>query len=128
MIASLHGTLHRIYDDGIVVLVSGVGFRVQVPASLINQLGRSGDQVDLYTYLAVREDSLTLYGFRTEEDRHVFEMLLAVQGVGPRLALSFLNALSPEMLATAVQNDEPDVIARVPGVGKKTAQKVILEL
>jgi len=76
----------------------------------------------------VREDALTLYGFVTEQERVIFTHLLAVSGIGPRLALSVVSTLSPEMLANAIQRDEPEMISRVPGVGKKTAQKIVLEM
>jgi Holliday junction DNA helicase RuvA len=106
-----------------------VGLHVYIPAPVLSDLSSEvGQQVDLFTYLAVREDSLTLYGFQTRAERDLFEMLLGVSGIGPRTALATLSTLTPETLANAVQNDEPQIIARVPGLGKKTAQKLILEL
>ncbi len=128
MIASISGILQRIGTGSIVVQVGGVGLEVAVPSSVIGKLGQVGQPVDLLTHLVVREDSLTLYGFASEEEKQVFELLLTVQGIGPRLALAVLNVLSPDMLAGAIQRDEPDIIARVPGLGKKTAQKIVLEL
>ncbi len=120
--------MQRIGTGSIVVQVGGVGLEVAVPSSVIGKLGQVGQPVDLLTHLVVREDSLTLYGFASEEEKQVFELLLTVQGIGPRLALAVLNVLSPDMLAGAIQRDEPDIIARVPGLGKKTAQKIVLEL
>jgi Holliday junction DNA helicase RuvA len=128
MIASLSGKLLRISDETIVVGVGGVGLEVNVPSSVFNMLGQVGQPVDLVTYLVVRDDSLTLYGFASEEEKAVFDLLLDVSGIGPRLALSVLNTLSPEVLANAIQRDDPELISRVPGVGKKTAQKIVLEL
>jgi Holliday junction DNA helicase RuvA len=128
MIASLSGKLLRIGDETIVVGVGGVGLEVNVPSSVFNMLGQVGQPVDLVTYLVVRDDSLTLYGFASEEEKAVFDLLLDVSGIGPRLALSVLNTLSPEVLANAIQRDDPELISRVPGVGKKTAQKIVLEL
>jgi Holliday junction DNA helicase RuvA len=128
MIASLSGKLLRIGEETIVVGVGGVGLEVNVPSSVFNMLGQVGQPVELATYLVVRDDSLTLYGFASEEEKAVFDLLLDVSGIGPRLALSVLNTLSPEVLANAVQRDDPELISRVPGVGKKTAQKIVLEL
>ncbi|MBN1428224.1 MAG: Holliday junction branch migration protein RuvA [Anaerolineae bacterium] len=128
MIASISGTLQSRRDDSIVVQVGGVGLEVLIPSSVFNVLGEIGQPVALFTYLVVREDSLRLFGFATEEERGLFDLLLTVQGVGPKLALSILSIFSPEMLANAIHGDDPEVISRVPGVGKKTAQKIVLEL
>lgn len=128
MIASVQGSLQSIRDQSIVVLVGGVGLEIFVPTGVFNALDGIGQQVELLTHLVVREDSLTLYGFMTEENRRIFELLIGVSGIGPRLGIAVLSSLSPEMLANAIQNDEPEVIARVPGIGKKTAQKIALEL
>lgn len=129
MIASLRGTLQSLRDDSVVVELGGVGLEVYVPAGAFNRLaGEIGQGVYLFTYLVVREDSLRLFGFLTEEERTIFEMLMTVQGVGPKLAISVLSTLSPELLANAIHHDDADVIARVPGLGKKTAQKIVLEL
>lgn len=127
MIASVHGVIDRIGEGSVVVRVGGVGMLVAVPNSVLGAYS-VGDAADLLTHLIVREDSLTLYGFIREEERRVFTLLLGVTGVGPRLALSVVSTLQPEMLASAVQRDEPDIIARVPGIGKKTAAKIVLEL
>ncbi|HOA22672.1 MAG TPA: Holliday junction branch migration protein RuvA [Aggregatilineales bacterium] len=128
MIASISGTLLAIGENTITVQVGGVGLLIYVPSSVFNKLGRIGQPVELVTHLVVREDSLTLYGFASEEEKAIFEMLLGVSGVGPRLALAIVNTLAPNVLANAVQKDDPDIIARVPGIGKKTAQKIVLEL
>jgi Holliday junction DNA helicase RuvA len=128
MIASITGILQRVGESWIVVGVGGVGLQISAPTALINRLGNIGDPVELITHLVVREDSLTLYGFATEEEKALFELLMGVSGIGPRLALAILDTLSPEVLANAIQRDEPGIIAQVPGVGKKTAQKLILEL
>jgi Holliday junction DNA helicase RuvA len=128
MISSLYGTLEAIGDDHIVVLVGGVGLHVHVPASLNKHLGGVGSQVGLHTSLVVRENALTLYGFAEEEERALFEMLLGVSGIGPRMALAALSTLSVEMISNAVAHEEAEVLTRVPGVGKKTAQKMVFEL
>lgn len=128
MIASITGTLQSVREQSIVIGVGGIGLEVHVPTGVFNALGEIGQPVELVTHLVVREDSLTLYGFLHEEERQVFEMLLSVSGVGPRLALAVLSTLSLDMLVSAVQRDEAEIITRVPGVGKKTAQKIVLEL
>lgn len=128
MIASISGLLQARRDSSLVVQVGGVGLEIFVPTGVFNAPVEVGQPVTLFTYLAVREDSLRLFGFLTEEDRSIFELLLTVQGVGPRLALSVLSTLSPELLANAIHRDDAEVIARVPGIGKKTAQKIVLEL
>lgn len=128
MISSLHGTLLSLQPpDACVVEVAGVGFRVCVPTSVLDGAA-VGHGLFLHTHLIVREDALTLYGFSTEEQRRLFELLLTVQGVGPRLALGVLSALSPEVLRRAVVNEQPEVFSRVRGVGKKTAEKIVFAL
>jgi Holliday junction DNA helicase RuvA len=128
MIASLYGTLEAITEDFLVVQVGGVGLQVYVPATLHKSLGGIGSQVALHTYLVVRENALALYGFAEEEERTLFEMLLGVPGIGPRMALAVLSTLSMELISNAIARDEPEVLTRVPGVGKKTAQKLVFEL
>ena len=129
MISSLHGTILQITPPDVVILeVGGVGFRVLVPASVLDELEGVGRSTFLHTYLIVREDALTLYGFSSEEQRGLFELLLTVQGVGPRLALAVLSALSLDVLRRAVAQEQPEVLERVRGVGKKTAEKIVFAL
>jgi|SRR5579859_2540634 len=129
MIASLRGTvLHIQQPSFLVVEVGGVGFKVSVPATVFDELDGIGRTVFLHTYLMVREDALNLYGFSTEEQRALFELLLSVQGVGPRLALSVLSTLSLDVLRHAVAQQQAEVLDRVPGVGRKTAEKIVFAL
>jgi holliday junction DNA helicase RuvA len=129
MIASLNGVVLGARDNSIIIGIGGLGIEVFVPLPAYNEmLGEVGDPVFLHTYLVVREDALTLYGFREDQERAIFTQLLTVSGVGPRLALSVLSTLRPETLASAIQRDEPELISRVPGIGKKTAQKIVLDL
>lgn len=128
MIASLHGIVEYIGEESLVVRVGGIGLEVWVTTGVINKLAELGREISLATHLIVREDGLTLYGFSSEEEKTIFELMMTVPGVGPRIALAALNTLSPEMMANAIQRDEPEVIARIPGVGKKTAQKIVFEL
>jgi Holliday junction DNA helicase RuvA len=129
MISSLRGTLlHLEPPTFVVVEVAGVGFKVNVPASVFDELDGVGRPAFLHTYLLVREDALALYGFSSEEQRALFEMLLTVQGVGPRLALAVLSTLSLDVLRRAVAAEQPEVLDRVPGVGRRTAEKIVFSL
>ena len=127
MISSLNGRVLDINPDHIVVEVGGVGLSVAVPASSRDQL-RPGEHVLLFTHLIVRQDLLALYGFETKESREYFMLLLGVDGIGPRLALSVLSTLSPDAIRRAVFHEQPEVFSRVPGVGRKTAQKILFHL
>jgi Holliday junction DNA helicase RuvA len=127
MISIINGRVIDLEKDQIVVDVGGVGLQVFVPAHLRSRL-HSGESVFLFTHLVVREDALTLFGFETKESREFFNLLLGVSGVGPRLALSILSALDPEAIRRAVFHEQAEVFARVPGIGKKTAQKILLHL
>ena len=128
MITSLSGTLSTVGLDWVEVTVGGVGLRVNVPASLIDQVGQVGDGVKLFTSLQVKEDSLTLFGFPSSDGRQAFEALLGVNGVGPRLALSILSRMAPENLALAVATEDPAEFKGVPGVGTRIAQRIVMEL
>ena len=128
LISSIQGTLERIGPDWADVSVGGVSFRVNTPAQTARDLGQIGDKVRVLTSLHIREDSLTLFGFLTEEARLTFEALIGITGVGPRVALSVLSWLTPESLAAAVGSGDIDAFTGVPGVGKKTASRIILEL
>ncbi len=127
MIAHLKGNILSKESDSLVVAVGGVGLQVYVPAPLADEF-RPGEQISLHTYLVVREDALTLYGFETLEQREYFEMLLGVSGVGPRLALAALATLNPDAIRRAVFQEQAEVFSRIPGVGKKTAQKILFHL
>lgn len=129
MIASLRGTLLQITPpDLLIIEVGGVGYKVNVPASTLNELEGVGRTAFLHTYLVVREEALSLYGFEAEDQRALFELLLTVQGIGPKSALMVLSTLSPDVLRRAVAQDQPEVFARVKGVGKKTAEKIVFTL
>lgn len=128
MIAFLRGTLHSVSGDSVTVDVNGIGYLVQVPLSVLPGLPSPGSEVVLYTLMAVREDGVSLYGFDTLEALDVFRLLLNVNGVGPRGALSLLSVLAPGGLAAAVRDENPALLSRAPGIGKKIAQRIILEL
>ena len=126
MITTLEGNLASKAADHIVVTVGGVGIEVLAPYTTIEKL--QSDRVFLYTRLVVREESLSLYGFATVGEREVFDAVLKISGIGPKLAVAILSTLSVDNLRSAVVNDRPEIISRVPGIGKKTAQKIVLEL
>ena len=126
MITTLEGNLVSKSADHLVVTVGGVGIEVFAPFTTIEKLGT--ERVFLYTRLVVREESLTLYGFATAGEREVFDAVLKISGIGPKLAVAILSTLSVDNLRSAVVNDRPEIISRVPGIGKKTAQKIVLEL
>ena len=127
MIASVRGEITQIEDNALILEVSGVGLRIFVPKLLVSKFS-TGEIVLLQTHLIVRETELSLYGFETAGDRQLFLTLLGVDGVGPKLALSVLSTLTLDAVQRAVFSDEPDLLSRVPGVGKKTAQKMQLYL
>lgn len=129
MISSLRGTVLHIEQPSFLVLeVGGVGYKVFVPAGVFDDLDGVGRGLFLHTYLLVREDALVLYGFSSTDQRSLFELLLTVQGVGPRLALAVLSSMSLDVLRQAVAQDQPEVLDRVPGVGRKTAEKIVFAL
>jgi len=127
LIATLSGRVQEINPDSVIVEVGGVGLLVYLPAPLRASL-RPGESVFFHTYLVVREDLLSLYGFESREGREFFVLLLGVNGVGPRLALAVLSSLTTDAIRRAVFHEQDEVFARVPGVGKKTAQKILLHL
>ncbi len=127
MIAILNGRVVDVPPDGLVVGLGGLGLQVAVPAA-IRQRARVGDEIFLYTHLIVRQDALSLYGFETREERDIFILLLGVDGIGPKSALGILSTLSPDLIRRAIFHEQPEVFTRVPGVGKKTAQKILLQL
>jgi Holliday junction DNA helicase RuvA len=127
MIATLRGEITQIEDNALVVETGGIGLRVFAPKPLREQK-KTGEAVFLFTHLVVREDDWRLYGFESQTDRDLFVTLLGVDGVGPRTALAVLSTLNLDTVQRAVFGDDPDLLSRVPGVGKKTAQKIILYL
>ena len=127
MIATLSGKVTHVEPGSLVVEVGGVGLLVYVPDPISDQ-ARAGRAIFLHTYLVVREDSLALYGFETQEGRDYFQLLLGVSGIGPRLAVTILSKLTPEAIRRAVFSEQAEVFSSVPGVGPKTAQKISFSL
>ena len=128
MIASLSGTLLATGQDSVLVGVGGVGFRLYVPKTLLEGLPATGQEVAFLTHLLVRENELALYGFVSEEELGLFELLLGVSGIGPKVALSILSSLPPDALRAAIAQEDYATLARVPGIGPKTARKLCFNL
>lgn len=128
MISFIRGELVEVYEDMIVLENNGMGFNIKVPASLLTELGPVGDTVKVYTYLHVKEDALSLFGFLTRDDLNVFKMLINVNGIGPKGALAILSTITPDDLRFAVLSDDVKLISSAPGIGAKTAQRLIIEL
>lgn len=127
MIASIEGRVRAVSRDVLVVDIGGVGLRVACPQPTLTA-ARAGEPIFLYTHLVVREDELSLIGFAAVEELELFEKLIGVSGIGPRLGLAILSAMAPDALRLAISQEQSDLLARIPGIGKKTAQKIVLEL
>jgi holliday junction DNA helicase RuvA len=128
VIARLFGTIADKHPNRLVVDVSGVGYDVQVPLSTFYVAGEIGDRLALRIHTHVREDQLALYGFATELEQALFERLIGVSGIGPKLALSVLSGIEPRDLASAIQRTDLARLTAIPGVGKKTAERICVEL
>lgn len=128
MISSLQGKIDSISNDHAIINVNGVGFLVYMPTSALTTMGIPGDGVKIFTHLHLREDNVSLYGFTSTEELWLFETLISVSGLGPRLALAMLSSLNPEQLTTAIATGSSDMLETVPGIGKKVANRIILEL
>jgi Holliday junction DNA helicase RuvA len=128
VIATLEGRLDYRGVDSIIINVGGIGFHVHVPGSTMNQLGAVGDTVAVHTHLHVTQDSVSLYGFASGEELALFKNLISVSGVGPKVGVALLSSLPAEQLAMAITSDQIDLISQVPGVGKKMAGRLVIEL
>jgi Holliday junction DNA helicase RuvA len=128
MIANLKGRMEAIRKDYVIVDVGGIGFKVYVPTSFLETSEELGRQVELFTHLHVRENELTLYGCSSEDELALFELLLGVSGVGPRVALTMLSTMSPDSLRLAIAQGNAAALTRVPGIGPKMAKKIIFHL
>ncbi|MFH1003375.1 MAG: Holliday junction branch migration protein RuvA [Chloroflexota bacterium] len=128
MIATLQGKLEALGAGWAIIKVGGIGFQVFMPTSTLSTLGAAGGQVNLYTHLYLREDNVALYGFASAEELGLFQGLITVSGVGPRLALAMLSAMDAEKLVAAIATGSTALLTQVPGIGKKMAARLILEL
>jgi Holliday junction DNA helicase RuvA len=128
MIATLEGILEYRGEDSVIINVGGIGFRVYVSSSTSSQLGAVKSRVSLYTHLHVREDNISLYGFASSEELTLFKSLISVTGIGAKLALTLLSALNPEQLVMAITSGDIDLLSQTPGIGKKIASRLVVEL
>lgn len=128
MIASLNGKLLSKKPDNLIVDVGGVGYSVQVPLTLLSSLPDENKNIFLFIYTHVREDAIQLYGFQTDDEKKIFITLIGISGIGPKLALNILSTIPPDNFYSAINSEDVDVLCRVPGLGKKTAHRLILEL
>jgi Holliday junction DNA helicase RuvA len=128
MFSYIKGSLEEIAGDCVTVETGGVGWQIYVPVSVLDRLPRTGAEVKIYTSFQVREDDMTLYGFLSAQDRGMFEQLLGISGVGPKAAMGILSTLKPDDLRLAIISEDAKAIAQAPGIGPKTAKRVILEL
>ncbi len=128
MYAYIKGTLEEITEDNIIVEAGGIGYNVKVSAATAQLLPGLGNEVKIYTYTLVREDTFSLYGFLTRDDLEIFKKLITVNGIGPKGGLAVLSVMSADDLRIAVLSGDAKAIARAPGIGSKTAERVILDL
>ena len=127
MIGALRGRVSFKVKNAVVLDVAGVGYIVRLPDPLLAELEK-GEELYCYTYLAVRETEWTLFGFKTREEMGLFELLLSVQKVGPKAALAALSAMEPQAIAGAIASEQPNMLTHIPGIGKKTAERIVLDL
>ena len=128
MFSYIKGTLEEYWEDTIVVESGGIGWNIHVPLSVLDRLPHVGEQIKVYTSFQVKEDSMTLYGFFSRQDLKMFKQLLGVNGIGPKGALGLLSAMRPDDLRLAVISGDAKAISKAPGIGLKTAQRLILDL
>jgi len=128
MISYIKGTLERRGENDIIVEAGGIGYRIFVSPATLAKLPQMGEAVQIFTYFSVKEDGMSLYGFAAREEQEMFEKLLLVNGVGPKGALGFLSVLNPSEIVMAILSDDVKTLSKAPGVGRKTAQRVILDL
>lgn len=128
MIAGLKGILQAFGAEWVEIDTGGIVYRVSVPTPIIPKLGAVGNRVQLHTYLQVKEDALTLFGFSTHEERHLFEHLISVSNVGPRTALAVMSAATSDAIASAIVSGDERALSSIPGIGAKTAARLVLEL
>ena len=128
MISYIRGELVALEEDKVIVDVGGVGYGIYMPGQAMGMLPQTGNEVKLHTYLNVKEDAMQLYGFLTRDDLEVFKLVIGVNGIGPKGGLSILSQLTPDDLRFAVMSKDVKAISSAPGIGKKTAEKLILEL
>lgn len=128
MISYIKGELTEVFEDTVVVETNGIGYNIRVPGSVLDRLPSVGSSIRIYTYLYVKEDAMNLFGFLNRDDLSVFKLLLNVSGIGPKGALAILSTIGPDDLRFAVLSEDVKTISSAPGIGAKTAKRLIIEL
>jgi Holliday junction DNA helicase RuvA len=128
MIASLEGIIDAVSKDSLIVNVNGIGFKVAVTTSVLSEMGITGREVKLYTHFHIREDDMSLFGFGSLDELKLFETLISVSGLGPKTGMAMLSAMSADQVAMAIASGSVEILTTIPGIGKKTADRLILEL
>ncbi|MDH4233447.1 MAG: Holliday junction branch migration protein RuvA, partial [Nitrospirota bacterium] len=128
MIGSLRGTVLARRPDNVIIEINGIGYQVNVPLNILANLPEEGKEVFLHIYTHVREDALQLFGFTSEDEKKIFTVLLGISGIGPKMALNVLSGLSYAEFLNAIDTEDVAMLCRIPGLGKKTAHRLILEL
>ena len=128
MIASLEGIIDAVSKDSLIVNVNGIGFKVAVTTSVLSEMGITGREVKLYTHFHIREDDMSLFGFGSLDELKLFETLISVSGLGPKTGMAMLSAMSADQVAMAIASGSVEMLTTIPGIGKKTADRLILEL
>lgn len=128
MINYIRGKLVYIGEDNIVVECNNIGYQIYIPNSLLEHIPSTGKEIKIFTYLEHKEDALTLYGFLNKNQVEAFKILLSVSGIGPKIALSALSLYTPEDIYEAILNEDVSALCRIPGIGKKTAKRIVLEI
>lgn len=128
MLSFIKGVIEDIEQDKLVIECNNIGYAISVPSNVINAAGKIGDNIKLYTHICIKEDSMTMFGFLSKDELNLFKQIITVSGIGPKGALSILSTLSADNLKIAIMSDDSKAIAKSPGIGAKTASKLILEL
>ena len=128
MIASLEGIIDAVSKDSLIVNVNGIGFKIAVTTTVLSEMGITGREVKLYTHFHIREDDMSLFGFGSLDELKLFETLISVSGLGPKTGMAMLSAMSADQVAMAIASGSVEILTTIPGIGKKTADRLILEL
>jgi Holliday junction DNA helicase RuvA len=128
MIASLAGIIDAVSKDSLIVNVNGIGFKIAVTTTVLSEMGITGREVKLYTHFHIREDDMSLFGFGSLDELKLFETLISVSGLGPKTGMAMLSAMSADQVAMAIASGSVEILTTIPGIGKKTADRLILEL
>ena len=128
MIAYIKGTVNQLSEQSLILENNGIGYLISASATTLGRLPRGGEVVQLHTYLQVKEDDMSLYGFINQEELQLFRLLISISGIGPKVGMAILGIMSPSQIMSAIANQDAVAFSKVPGVGKKTAQRITLEL